>query len=405
MITFAVFDDGTASEIVLGDFHEPSGDAPLKCHPITMQSKDVIDSAQTAFWAAYHVLKSLHYIESNERFAFPYQFKESRNIQVLGSSAGLGFCLKFAQVIHLAKTGQSLGFSIAATGVITDCTAQAQVTWVTGIKAKFKAAKLCMKSGDRFFYPSENEEEITREMREEALQGGIRMIPVGTPKEAVARLLEKFPQEVEPPEVIVDTIKKIPERSPFAKPSMWGILGALVLFIGIVIFLMWCKPLTATSELIASSEAQSTDRGLKIIPSGGGFRILFTSPENCYLYLYQLDSHKNVTRLFPNPDASQVRNPVISGRSHQFPDGKEWFVLDQNTGTEKIFVFAFRHPAQDLEEAFSRFDSTAVGAEKERFREELIRRLEDKSKACASAPRGCSGASDCFYKEHAFWHK
>ena len=176
MSTFAVFDDGTSSEILIGDFLEPSDDTPLKAIPINIPDRTVIHSAQNGFWAAYHVMKSLEYID--ESFCFTYQFKESVNIPVIGNSAGLGFCLKLVQEAQLRKTGRDLGFSIAVTGVLTDHTGQAQVKQVNGIGAKFAAATQCLIRDDCFFYPSENETDITADMLKDCEQRGIRLIPV-----------------------------------------------------------------------------------------------------------------------------------------------------------------------------------------------------------------------------------
>jgi hypothetical protein len=586
MNTFAVFDDGTSSEILIGDFLDPSDDTPLKAIPINMPDKTVIHSAQNGFWAAFHILKSLGFIKEN--ICFTYQFKESVDTPIVGNSAGLGFCLKLAQTIHLRMSGQYLGFSIAATGVLTDGMARAEIEGVKGIEAKFKGAMECLKSGDWFFYPVKNEPEISLEMREEALQHGIKLVPMVSVEQAVFSLLGTFPQEAdtielkgvgEPAEggevrlakrvylgqtisthirvgnkgreeVTVriesgepeadwikvaserfsipggehreveiqipsamsfpfllrhsfkvsfrretelslhfhgtdqnphDDVKKIRVVVRFVNPLL---ASALVLFIlcgyGIhhvlhlpssikppaeeitgltarvekssnasssssgldtptasayneekafliadleggryieaksrlqdiqrtyphheemdAIANQLQKPLLATSDLIPSSREPS-HAGMMSIPSGGGFQIQFRSEDPCYLYIFQIDSHGSLSQLLPISSVSSPRYRVEPDRIYQFPEGEDFFILDNNTGMETVFIIASRWPSKDLEEMYTLFQAAPPGADKDRTHEDLVRRLKGRKTPCLSVSGGCS------YKEHTFWHK
>lgn len=203
MKTFALFADGSAQEILLGDFLEPLDDVPLKAIPININDKDVIHSAQNGFLAAYYLLKMQGYIKKN--LCFAYQFAEALAANVLGPSAGLGFSLKFTQWICGLTTDRRFGSAIAATGVVSDMTDKAEVRRVEGIVPKLQAAVAALSQGDRVFYPSENEVEVPDVITKQAVTKGIELIPVSTVDMAIRRLLETFPEEAYP--VVIDGLE------------------------------------------------------------------------------------------------------------------------------------------------------------------------------------------------------
>lgn len=148
METFALFEDATASRIVLG-FLEPE-DLLLKPIPLNIPDNQVVHSAQNGFYAAYQVLKGLGYVRG-ERYCLSYQFKgEGMTFYALGESAGLAFCLKFAQEVHFRETGRRLNRTVAATGVIGDGTERAEVRRVEGSPAASPPGELVLRSGEGY---------------------------------------------------------------------------------------------------------------------------------------------------------------------------------------------------------------------------------------------------------------
>ncbi len=101
MKTFALFDNATNDEVVLG-FWDPERGVPLKLMRINIADPDVIASASNGCWAALRVLRESGY---GENYCLTYQFKEKGPTSyVLGKSAGLAFCLKFAQEVAAQET-------------------------------------------------------------------------------------------------------------------------------------------------------------------------------------------------------------------------------------------------------------------------------------------------------------
>ena len=76
--------------------------------------------------------------------------------------------------------------------------------------------------------------------------------------------------------------------------------------------------------------------------------LTFTPDQSCYVYIFQFDSRKTVTQLFPNPDFAQESNPVQSGKEHRVPGNEHgWLFLDENKGEEELVAIAYPEPLSD----------------------------------------------------------
>jgi len=159
------------------------------------------------------------------------------------------------------------------------------------------------------------------------------------------------------------------------------------------------KELTIQSDLILPPRQGKMRGEMVSIPSGGGFQLRLTPSDDCYLYIYHLDSQHELVQLFPHPDAARVNNPLRGGSTYHIPRDGNWFILDQTPGQERIYFIASRWPAKDLEELFNRLGHAAGQTEKDEYRHRLVMRLEARSQARVAGMRGF------FYKEYAFWHE
>ena len=83
--------------------------------------------------------------------------------------------------------------------------------------------------------------------------------------------------------------------------------------------------------------------------SGDGFGIFVRPQQNCYLYAYQVDATGTSFRLFPNPDFGTMKNPLQAKQGVWLPNQNDLYVLDQNTGMEKIYFVVSPDPVKKLE--------------------------------------------------------
>jgi len=81
--------------------------------------------------------------------------------------------------------------------------------------------------------------------------------------------------------------------------------------------------------------------------TGDRLRFAFESNIDGFLYVAQQGASGNWGVLFPNPDINGGRNAVKRFEEYEVPSGA-WFELDENAGTERIFVFLSREPLKTL---------------------------------------------------------
>jgi len=104
-----------------------------------------------------------------------------------------------------------------------------------------------------------------------------------------------------------------------------------------------------------------------VLHSGDSLKLLFKPTEMAYVYIFMVDSHGNIGRLFPTADfkgASQVnRNPVQKGMQYFVPAPQKSFRLDRNTGEESIYFIATRQADAVLEQQYQQlFDAQQTKA-------------------------------------------
>ncbi len=77
------------------------------------------------------------------------------------------------------------------------------------------------------------------------------------------------------------------------------------------------------------------------------YAVEFTPKTKTHLYIYQVDTRGELVPLFPNPEISNIRNPVEAGRLYQLPSPGQWFYLDANTGREHFIVMSKKAPLDE----------------------------------------------------------
>jgi len=93
--------------------------------------------------------------------------------------------------------------------------------------------------------------------------------------------------------------------------------------------------------------------------SGSYYKIIFTPAEDCYIYLFQIDSAKQLYRLFPLKSFGAVTvnhtNPVQAGKTYYLPGEHQSFELDQQIGQETLYFVASHQPDIVLENQYQAY--------------------------------------------------
>ncbi len=95
------------------------------------------------------------------------------------------------------------------------------------------------------------------------------------------------------------------------------------------------------------------------LDSGDYYKIIFTPAEDCYVYLFQLDSANQLYRLFPMESFGAVTvnhsNPVQADKTYYLPGKHQSFELDQQIGQETLYFVASHQPDIVLENQYQAY--------------------------------------------------
>ncbi len=97
--------------------------------------------------------------------------------------------------------------------------------------------------------------------------------------------------------------------------------------------------------------------------SGDQYRINVQANSDCYLYTITYDSLGDVYPLFPHPQIN-MSNYIRGGVEYLIPGEHDpWFTLDDNVGTETLFLIASYEPLKDLEQLIKRMIEAGKGGQ------------------------------------------
>jgi hypothetical protein len=345
MSVFALFEDGTASELLVAcNF---SDKRQIDIDVIHQENREVKVSARNGVISAYHILIAKDILEQDEGYYVSVGFS-GMDLRVTGESAGLAVLLGFVEKVCQRKK-RPLPFSAAATGVVSDFTAEAKIEGIKGINDKLLVASEKLKKGDKIFYPKENEGEIDERIRKEIEAKQIELIPVSTAKEAIERFLNRG-GDSEPPRKKKGSLKYILLLLSIIVLAVAGYnLGLKKYLINKPLTFQTIKfhYFTPTHHQFNLLEDETPEVVLK---SGNEYQFEVKPNTECYLYIYQLDSANRLYCLFPNPRYSSIINPLKENISYWIPSERKRFYLDENVGEERFYLIASTRPLKGLGE-------------------------------------------------------
>lgn len=98
-----------------------------------------------------------------------------------------------------------------------------------------------------------------------------------------------------------------------------------------------------------------------VMYSGQNYQIGFRPNETSYVYVYQIDSNGNISRLFPGSDylepSNRMENPLKADQIYWIPGRDAWLRLDDQQGEERIYVIASRSRNAPLEDLYKEMET------------------------------------------------
>jgi hypothetical protein len=88
-----------------------------------------------------------------------------------------------------------------------------------------------------------------------------------------------------------------------------------------------------------------------VLRSGQHVGVAFRPQEDCYIYIFWVDSAGKMGALFPNSKITEGSAQTQAGKTYWLPrkDGERWYVLDDTPGTETIYFVVSRNRSPELE--------------------------------------------------------
>lgn len=101
-----------------------------------------------------------------------------------------------------------------------------------------------------------------------------------------------------------------------------------------------------------------------VLYSGDKFKLMFEARETLFVYIIFAGSEGEIVLLHPTTLKSEIRPSAINRRVF-IPNERDWFTLDQKTGTETLYLLASSSPLAELESQLERYDSASRKDSKE----------------------------------------
>jgi hypothetical protein len=115
-----------------------------------------------------------------------------------------------------------------------------------------------------------------------------------------------------------------------------------------------------------------------VLKSGDKLGISFQPNSDCFVYIFWWDSSGKAGRLFPNPQLTEGGGEVRGGHTYWLPSkqGKCWYVLDNNPGTETIYFVASRQRNEKIERLSEELKKLSASAQSGKAIEQVSGELE-----------------------------
>ena len=101
-----------------------------------------------------------------------------------------------------------------------------------------------------------------------------------------------------------------------------------------------------------------------VLYSGDKFKMMLQAAQQCHVYIIFKGSEGEILTLIP-PNLDSLDQPIEPNKRVYIPNANDWFILDQNSGTETLYLLVSSEPLADLESQLKRYDSALPENRKE----------------------------------------
>jgi len=175
--------------------------------------------------------------------------------------------------------------------------------------------------------------------------------------------------EYSKPSSILPEKKPVPTEKPAMLPEKASVSPDLVEFKWALV--ARTDPEGKNKVVNIAKDALTKDFKLNVSP-GDKIGVYIEPVENAYVYLYLLDSRKNLELIFPTSmNKSTIQSEFTPRKGTYIPGKYEWFTFDENKGTETFYLIASKKRVTRLEELTKNY-LDAVERDKELAMQKLL---------------------------------
>jgi hypothetical protein len=107
------------------------------------------------------------------------------------------------------------------------------------------------------------------------------------------------------------------------------------------------------------------------LKSGEEIKMMVKLTKECYVYIVHFGSKGEVKLLFPY-STSQFQKDYVEDKNYYVLPGRDWSILDKNTGKEVFFLLASTERLIDLEAKINTYLSVADSAKKQTLASDIV---------------------------------
>lgn len=173
--------------------------------------------------------------------------------------------------------------------------------------------------------------------------------------------------------------------------SRCSVLGIFFLVVFFVLNLLVCIALSSSNQntsflwSFAAITGSQDQRKLVAITSdsalysGDKFKLMFETRETCYVYIIFKGSQGEIVLLYPKRLESGSRPPKVNKKVF-IPNERGWFTLDQQSGTEALYLLVSSKALRDLEALLKQYDSASLN-KKDAIAQSIVMLIGEKERS------------------------
>lgn len=271
-----LFESGNHVDVNASFYNAPSDVVrPIDAYVVTECGGECVQAARCAVEAVYSVYQRIDPGKIGIRQVVAFDLEGCTTRPITGNSGGLAFAVSAAKHIFSHDPGP-----VAATGHVRSSHDGGSVGGIKGLEAKVRGAIQKLPPGGLILYPTENEKEISDELRREVADIGLQLYSVSS----VLEMLEML---------FAVKIESGP-RDMFKMSMLWPLLGILLVGGGVLSYAKWGNNQQSVPELPVAGETsdRGISNGMSLSTVDTGDMLLKTKPvlgENDNLQLVEED--------------------------------------------------------------------------------------------------------------------